>query len=59
MFDDIVEELEIEYEILEKRVAEGAVSIEEARYLLEQAEILRRMADGIISSLTSYISRYE
>jgi len=59
MFDDIVEELEIEYEVLEKRVAEGAVSIEEARYLLEQAEILRRMADGIISSLTSYISRYE
>jgi len=59
MFDDIVEELEIEYEILEKRVAEGAVSIEEARYLLEQAEILRRIADGIISSLTSYIARYE
>ena len=59
MFDDVVEELEIEYEVLEKRVAEGAVSIEEARYILEQAEILRRMADGIISSLTSYISRYE
>lgn len=55
MIDILIEELRLRRKTLEERMIRKDIDIEEARNLLEQARSIKRIAESMISLLSSYI----